>query len=77
MDIDKVCKQIAKELNESPELVKEIVMYQFKFIVDVMKDEDDTRDVLINKLFRFSLKKRFKEDKQRDYSPYEKANISK
>lgn len=77
MDIDKVCRQIAKELNEPPELVKEIVMHQFKFIVDVMKDEDDTRDVLINKLFRFTLKKRFKENKQRDYSPYEKATISK
>ena len=39
-----------------------------------MKDPDDTRDVLINKLFRFKLKKRFKEDKTRNYSPYEKDN---
>lgn len=77
MDIDKVCRQIAEETNEPFELVKEIVMCQFKFIVDVMKDEDDTRDVLINKLFRFSLKKRFKEDKQKDYSPYEKVDIVK
>ncbi len=37
-----------------------------------MKDEDDTRDVLINKLFRFKLKKRFKDNKQSNYSPYEK-----
>lgn len=72
MDIDKVCKRIAKEINTSPELVKEIVMHQFKFVVNVMTDEDDVTDVLINKLFRFSLKKRFKEDKQRNYSPYEK-----
>lgn len=36
-----------------------------------MKDEDDITDVLINKLFRFTLKKRFKENKQRNYSPYE------
>lgn len=72
MDIDKVCKRIAKEINTPPELVKEIVMHQFKFVVNVMTDEDDVTDVLINKLFRFSLKKRFKEDKQRNYSPYEK-----
>ena len=37
-----------------------------------MKDEDDTRDVLINKLFRFKLKKRFKDNKQSNYGPYEK-----
>lgn len=63
MNIDKVCKQIAKDLNEDPNVVKQIVMHQFQFVVDVMKDEDDTRDVLINKLFRFKLKKRFKDNK--------------
>lgn len=72
MNIDKVCRQIAKDLNEDPNVVKQIVMHQFQFIVDVMKDEDDTRDVLINKLFRFKLKKRFKDNKQSNYSPYEK-----
>ena len=72
MNIDKVCKQIAKDLNEDPNVVKQIVMHQFQFVVDVMKDEDDTRDVLINKLFRFKLKRRFKDNKQSNYSPYEK-----
>ena len=72
MNIDKVCRQIAKDLNEDPNVVKQIVMHQFQFVVDVMKDEDDTRDVLINKLFRFKLKRRFKDNKQSDYSPYEK-----
>ena len=74
MNIDKVCKQIAKDLNEDPNVVKQIVMHQFQFVVDVMKDEDDTRDVLINKLFRFKLKKRFKDNKQSNYSHYEKDN---
>lgn len=72
MNIDKVCRQIAKDLNEDPNVVKQIVMHQFQFVIDVMKDEDDTRDVLINKLFRFKLKKRFKDNKQSNYSPYEK-----
>lgn len=72
MNIDKVCRQIANDLNEDPNVVKQIVMHQFQFVVDVIKDEDDTRDVLINKLFRFKLKKRFKDNKQSNYSPYEK-----
>ena len=72
MNIDKVCRQIAKDLNEDPNVVKQIIMHQFQFVVDVMKDEDDTRDVLINQLFRFKLKKRFKDNKQSNYSPYEK-----
>lgn len=72
MNIDKVCRQIAKDLNEDPNVVKQIAMHQFQFVIDVMKDEDDTRDVLINKLFRFKLKKRFKDNKQSNYSPYEK-----
>lgn len=72
MNIDKVCRQIAKDLNEDHNVIKQIIMHQFQFVVDVMKDEDDTRDVLINKLFRFKLKKRFKDNKQSNYSPYEK-----
>ena len=72
MNIDKVCRQISKDLNEDPNVVKQIIMHQFQFVIDVMKDEDDTRDVLINKLFRFKLKKRFKDNKQSNYSPYEK-----
>lgn len=72
MDINKVCKQIAEDLNEDQEVVKNIVTHQFQFVVDVMKDEDDTKDILISKLFRFKLKKRFKDNKQNNLSPYEK-----
>ena len=71
-DIDKVCKQISKDLDEDFELVKDIVQYQFLFTIDVMKDPDDYHDILFNKLFRFSLKPRFKIDKQSDYSPKNK-----
>ena len=66
MNIDKVCRQIGRTLNEDPEIVKQIVMHQFQFVVDVMKDQDDTRDVLINKLF--------KDDKNKPLRPYEKDN---
>ena len=69
MDLDRTCKQIAKELNEDYEDVRKIVMFQYYFITQVMKDEEDTRDILINKLFKFKLKPRFKENKQSNYSP--------
>lgn len=69
MTLNKACKIVAKELNEDPELVKNIVNHQFKFIREVMNDPEDTHDILINKLFRFKLKRRFKENKQSNYSP--------
>lgn len=68
MDLDKVCKQIAKELNEDYELVRKIVLYQFKYTVDTMKDPNNTMDILFNKLFKFKLKSRYKEDKTKKYS---------
>lgn len=69
MEFEKACKEVAKELNEDPKLVHDIVMFQFKFIEAVMKDPDDTHDILLHKLFRFRLKPRFKLNKQQEYSP--------
>lgn len=39
-----------------------------------MKDETDLHDILFNGLFRFKLKGRFKDNKTKRYSPYEKDN---
>lgn len=71
-DVDEICRQISKTLNEDFSFVKNVVTSQFLFITNVMKDDDDTKDILINKLVRFKLKDRFKKNKERDYSPYEK-----
>ena len=71
-DIDVICRQISKTLNEDLSFVKNVVTSQFLFITNVMKDDDDTKDILINKLVRFKLKDRFKKNKERNYSPYEK-----
>ena len=71
-DVDVICRQISKTLNEDFSFVKNVVTSQFLFIANVMKDDDDTKDILINKLVRFKLKDRFKKNKERDYSPYEK-----
>lgn len=74
MKIEDVCKNVSHNLNEDKELVHKIAMYQFQFIQDIMNDDTDTHDILINKLFRFQLKNRFKTNKQKDYTPHEKDN---
>lgn len=69
MDLDKTCRSIANELGYDYELVRRIVMYEFEYTTKVMKDPDDYREILFNKLFKFKLKIRFKEDKTKNYSP--------
>lgn len=68
MKISNICNKIARELNIDPELAKRIVLYQFKFTSDVMKDLDDYHDILLNKFLRFSLKPRYKNNKNSEYS---------
>lgn len=74
MSIEKVCKRISKELGEDYNLVYDIVMYQFEYTMNIMKDPNDYRDILFNKLFKFKLKNRFKDDKTKSYSPNEVHN---
>ena len=69
MTANDICKKVYKELNEDKELVRQIATFQFNFIQEVMKDPNDTHDILIHKLFRFKLKPRFSKNKQLDYSP--------
>lgn len=71
-DIDKVCRIVSNKLKVDYELVSSICKYQFKFIREVMQDENDNHDILINNLFRFKLKPRFKLDKSSEYSPHKK-----
>ena len=68
MNIDKVCRKIANKNQMDLEEVKQIVLYQFYFTKQVIQDPDDTHDILFNKLFRFKLKSRFKENKQNKLS---------
>ena len=67
MTLNDICKKVSKDLNEDLDLVIEIGKFQFKFITDVMKDDTDIHDILINKLIKFKLKKRYKENKQLKY----------
>lgn len=66
MDLNKACRRIAKENQIDLDLVKKIVMYEFKYTKDIMQS-DNTEDILFNKLFKFKLKTRYKENKNQKY----------
>ena len=66
MDLNKACRRIAKENQIDLDLVKKIVMYEFKYTKDIMQS-DNTEDILLNKLFKFKLKTRYKENKNQKY----------
>lgn len=74
MNLEKTCKQISKDLNIDEDLVHKVVMHEFQFTKSVMQNPDDYRDILFNKLFKFKLKPRFKDNKNKNYSPYEKVD---
>lgn len=67
MDLNKACRRIAKEHQIDFELVKKIVMYEFQYTKDIMQS-DNTEDILFNKLFKFKLKTRYKENKNQKYT---------
>jgi hypothetical protein len=65
--IDEVIKEVSKNLNLDRDLVAAVCKHPFEQTVKLMKS-DDASDILFNELFRFKLKKRYKEDKQREYT---------
>ena len=68
LNIEKCCRKIAKELNLDLQIVESIVKHQFEYTRELMQDPTDTRDILFNKLFKFKLKTRFKQDKSQKYT---------
>lgn len=67
-NLDQIYRLVAKQLNEDPDVVHKVVMFQFQQIAERMKDPTDIRDILINELFKFKLKTRYKENKQLKYT---------
>ena len=65
--IDEVIKEVSKNLNLDRDLVAAVCKHPFEQTVKLMKS-DDVSDILFNGLFRFKLKKRYKENKQREYT---------
>ncbi len=67
LTLEDVIKQVSNNLNVDREVVSAVCKHVFQHTVDVMKS-DDTSDILFNEAFKFKLKRRFKEDKNSQYT---------
>ena len=65
--LEDVIKQVSKNLDIDKETVGAVCKHVFQQTVEIMKS-DDTSDILFNEAFKFKLKRRFKENKTRQYS---------
>lgn len=65
--LEDVIKEVSKSLDLDRDTVSVICKHPFQELVTIMKSEED-KDILFNQLFKFKLKKRYKENKQRQYS---------
>lgn len=68
IDIENVIKEVSKNTGIDKEIVATICKHPFLYTVEKMKDEQDTKDILFHKLFKFKLKRRFKDNKTKEYS---------
>lgn len=68
IDLEKVIREVSKRLDLDRDLVATVCKHPYQCVVEQMKDGEDTRDILFNELFKFKLKRRFKEDKTRRYT---------
>lgn len=68
IDIEVVIKEVSKRLNLDRDLVATVCKHPFMQTVELMKSPDVTSDILFNELFKFKLKKRYKENKTKQYS---------
>lgn len=66
--INEIIKEVAKNTGIDKDLVDTICKHPFLCTVDIMKDEQNIDDILFNKLFKFKLKRRYKENKNQTYS---------
>lgn len=65
--LEDVIKQVSKNLDIDKEIAGAVCKHVFQQTVEIMKS-DDTSDILFNEAFKFKLKRRYKEDKNRQYS---------
>lgn len=67
-DIEQLAKEVSKRTGIDLEIVSLICKHPFLETEKIMKDENDTRDILFNQLFKFKLKRRYKENKSKEYT---------
>ena len=68
IDIEKVIKEVSKRTNADVDTVSAVCKHVFSQLVDIMKDDEDTRYILLNNFMKFKLKRRYKENKSKSYT---------
>ena len=67
IDIDSVAREVSKDTGYDLDIVKKVCQHVFTQTEQIMKSED-TSDILFNKLFKFKLKRIYKDNKQKEYT---------
>jgi hypothetical protein len=68
IDIEDIIKEVAKRTQVDKEVVSTICKHPFLQTVGMMKDDNNVQDILFNQLFKFKLKRRYKENKTNKYT---------
>lgn len=68
IDIEQVIKEVSNRTGADKEIVEKVCKHVFDYTVNIMKDDENVQSILFNKLFKFELKRRFKENKTRKYT---------
>ncbi len=68
IDIEEVIKEVSKRTGTDREIVSIICKHPFLQTVEIMKDDNNIQDILFNQLFKFKLKRRYKENKTKEYT---------
>jgi hypothetical protein len=66
--IEDVIDQITNTTGYDRDIVDKICKHAFQYTVETMKDDKDIYDILFKGLFRFKLKRRFAENKTKEYT---------
>ena len=66
IDIEQVIKEVSAKTGVDRDIVAIICKQPFLQTVDIMKS-DNIQDIMFNGLFKFKLKRRYKEDKFKPY----------
>ena len=67
IDVEQVIKEVSKSTGIDDNIVSTVCKHVFVETQNAMKDDTNTMDILFNSLFKFKLKRRYKENKSSKY----------
>lgn len=68
IDIEQVIKEVSIKTGVDRDIVFAICKHPFVQTIELMKDDTNVQDILFNRLFKFKLKRRYKENKSKPYT---------